>query len=294
MKNANVLLSCVSAGFSLFGLQLARAADHMIDMYYYGPDGFYYYAPSDLSVPQGDTITWVNSDYYPYGGHSATSGSGGTPDGLWDSHLVANQGDTYTLDTSAISPGTYPYFCTVDAYYGMAGTLTITAVVNNPPSVSITNPAVGAKFLAPANITLKASASETGGSITNVQFFSGATSLGNVTTAPFNFTVNNLGAGNYSFTAKAFDSLGVTTNSAAVNIFVLTNATITSAALLTGGSFQFTLKGIAGQPYAIEASSNLLNWSALITNVAPANVFSVTDATSTNAVRRFYRTRQDF
>jgi hypothetical protein len=64
--------------------------------------------------------------------------------------------------------------------------------------------------------------------------------------------------------------------------------------LLTGGSFQFTLKGIAGQPYAIEASSNLLNWSALITNVAPANVFSVTDATSTNAVRRFYRTRQDF
>ena len=130
-------------------------------------------------------------------------------------------------------------------------------------------------------------------SVTNVQFFSGATSLGNVTTAPFNFTANNLAAGNYSFTAKAFDNLGATTNSAAVNIFVQTNATITSSALLTGGSFQFTLNSIAGQTDAIETSPNLLNWSALFTNVAPANVFNVTDVTSTNVLRRFYRTRQD-
>ncbi len=293
MKNANVFLSCVCASFSLFSLRPAPAADHVIDMYYYGPGGFYYYAPSTLSVPQGDTVTWVNSDSYPYGGHSATSGSGATPDGLWDSGLVANNGDHYTLNTSTISPGNYPYFCTVDSYYGMAGTLTITAVVNNPPSVSITNPVAGAKFLAPANITLTASASETGGSITNVQFFSGATSLGNVAAAPFNFAVNNLGAGNYSFTAKAFDALGATTNSAAVNIFVQTNATITSSASLTGGSFRLTLNGIAGQTYAIEASSNLLNWSALFTNVAPANVFIVTDTTSTNVLKRFYRTRQD-
>src|ERR1017187_6114068 len=122
MKKANVFLSCVFAGFSLFSLRLARAADHMIDMYYYGPGGYYYYAPSDLSVPQGDTVTWVNSDYYyNYGGHTATSGSVGSPNGLWDSGVVANGVDQYTLDTSTISPGTYPYFCTVDAYYGMAG-----------------------------------------------------------------------------------------------------------------------------------------------------------------------------
>ena len=176
----------------------------------------------------------------------------------------------------------------------MVGTLIITNPPNVAPTVSITNPIAGAKFLAPANITLKTSASDTDGSVTNVQFFSGATSMGNVTAAPFNFTTNNLGAGNYSFTAKAFDNLGATTTSVAVNIFVQTNATITSSALLPGGSFQFTLNGIAGQTYAIEASSNLLDWSALFTNVAPADVFNVTDATSTNALRRFYRTRQDF
>jgi len=296
MKNAKLLMLFVIAGFSLLCVQPVRAANYVVQMYYFKPPStFYVYIPATLTVAKGDTVTWTNADQFVYS-HTTTSGaSPPTPSGLWTSDTLTNH-QTYTLDTSNMSQGSYPYFCKIDynTSPAMVGTLIITNPPSGAPTVSITNPVAGAKFLAPANITLEASASETGGSITNVQFFSGATSLGNVTAAPFNFTVNNLGAGNYSFTAKAFDSLGVTTNSAAVNIFVLTNATITSAALLTGGSFQFTLKGIAGQTYAIEASSNLLNWSALFTNVAPANVFNVTDVTSTNVLRRFYRTRQDF
>ena len=295
MKNAKLLMLFVIAGFSLLCARPVRAANHVVQMYFFKPPStFYVYIPATLTVAKGDTVTWTNADQFVYS-HTTTSGaSPPTPSGLWTSDTLTNH-QTYTLDTSSLNAGSYPYFCKIDynTSPAMVGTLIITNPPTAAPTVGITNPVAGAKFLAPANITLKASASETGGSITNVQFFSGATSLGNVTAAPFKFTVNSLGAGNYSFTAKAFDNLGATTNSAAVNIFVLTNATITSAALLTGGSFQFTLNGIAGQPYAIEASSNLLNWSALITNIAPANVFSVTDATSTNALRRFYRTRQD-
>ena len=296
MNNAKLLMLLVIAAFSLLCIRPARAANYVVQMYYYKPPStFYVFIPATLTVAKGDTVTWTNADQFTYS-HTTTSGaSPPTPSGLWDSGTLNNH-QTYTLDTSSLSQGSYPYFCKIDynTSPAMVGTLIITNPPGLTPTVSVTNPAPGAKFLAPANITLKATASEAGGSITNVQFFSGVTSLGNVTAAPFNFTVNNLAAGNYSFTARAFDSLGATTNSAAVNIFVLTNATITSAALLTGGSFQFTLNGVAGQPYAIEASSNLLNWSALITNVAPANVFSVTDATSTNALQRFYRTRQDF
>jgi plastocyanin len=292
MKNAKLLMLFVIAVFSLLCVRSARAANYLVKMYYYNPPTLYAYVPATLTVAKGDTVTWSNADFYTYS-HTTTSGaSPPTPSGLWDSGTLNNH-QTYTLDTSSISAGTYPYFCSVDYNLGMSGTLIITNPPIGAPTVSITNPVTGAKFLAPANITLKASASDTDASVTNVQFFSGATSLGNVTTAPFNFTVNNLAAGNYSFTAKAFDNLGATTNSTAVNIFVETNAKITSAALLTGGSFQFTLNGIAGQTYAIETSSNLLNWSALFTNVAPANVFNVTDVTSTNVLRRFYRTRQD-
>ena len=293
MKTSRVILSYFVVGVVFSNIPLAQAVDHQVDMYYYGPSGFYYYAPADVSVNKGDTVTWINSDVYPYGGHSATSGSGGIPDGLWDSGVVANQGDHYTLDTSGLNAGTYPYFCTVDSYYGMAGTLTVVAP-NSPPSVSITNPITGAKFLARANVTLMASAADTDGTVTNVQFFSGANSLGNVSVAPFNFTVSSLAAGNYTFTAKAFDNLGATTVSAPVIVYVQTNSTISSIATVSGAGFQFTLNGIAGQSYAIDVSSNLVNWTPLFTNVAPANVFSVTDLTTSGSAQRYYRSRQNY
>jgi hypothetical protein len=165
---------------------------------------------------------------------------------------------------------------------------------STPRSVVITNPANGASFIAPATVTIAAIARDSYGTVTNVEFFSGATSLGNVTSAPFNFTYNNLAAGNYTFTAKALDNLGEATTSAPVNIFLLTNAVASAPAGLTDGLFVLTISGIAGQTYTIEASTNLSAWTPILTNVAPANVFNVTDFTSTNVLLRFYRTRQDF
>jgi len=56
------------------------------------------------------------------------------------------------------------------------------------------------------------------------------------------------------------------------------------------GSLQLTLLGQAGQNYAIETSSNLLNWTAVVTNTASlsSSSFIYTD-TRTNAPQRFYR-----
>jgi hypothetical protein len=107
-----------------------------------------------------------------------------------------------------------------------------------------------------------------------------------------NFTASNLPAGNYNFTARAFGNSGLSATSAMVNVFVLTNAALADAARLPDGRFRFSIIGIAGQTYATESSSNLIQWSAISTNVAPANLFNVTDATSTNILQRFYRARQ--
>src|SRR6266566_983233 len=52
------------------------------------------------------------------------------------------------------------------------------------PTVSITSPANGATFTAPASIPITASASESGGSISKVEFFNGATLLGTATSSP--------------------------------------------------------------------------------------------------------------
>jgi hypothetical protein len=206
---------------------------------------------------------------------------------------VTGQGVTsgnLIFSVPASAPSTLFYHCEVHAVMG--GTINIVDPPNTPPSVTITNPAAGAKFIAPANLSINADATDSDGSVTNVQFFSGANLLGNLTTAPFNFTQNNLAAGNYSFTAIAADNLGATATSAPVNIFVLTNATLTAPNMLPNRQFTFTVLGIAGQTYDTEASTDLVNWSAINTNIAPAASFNVTDAMSTNILHRFYRVSQ--
>jgi hypothetical protein len=91
---------------------------------------------------------------------------------------------------------------------------------NIPPTVSITAPANGASFTAPASINITANAADADGSVTNVQFFNGTTSLGTDNTAPYSFSWTGVAAGTYSITAKATDNRGATTTSAAVSVTV--------------------------------------------------------------------------
>lgn len=77
--------------------------------------------------------------------------------------------------------------------------------------------------------------------------------------------------------------------SAAVGLFVYPASawTMDSLKLQTGGQLQFSVGGLAGYSYAIEASSNLTTWVRLATNQAP---FVFTDWSATNLPQRFYRT----
>src|SRR5688572_17418558 len=90
------------------------------------------------------------------------------------------------------------------------------------PAVSLTAPAAGALYTAPAAVVLQAtaSASSSGKSITQVEFFAGATPIGTVSAAPYTFSWNNVAAGSYSLTARATDNLGATATSAPVPIVV--------------------------------------------------------------------------
>lgn len=90
---------------------------------------------------------------------------------------------------------------------------------NNAPSVAITNPITGAAFTTLANVTIAAAASDSDGSVTNVQFFDGATSLGNDPTSPYSVTAT-FAAGSHALTAVATDNGGLATTSAVVNITV--------------------------------------------------------------------------
>ncbi|RPD38275.1 DUF7594 domain-containing protein [Chitinophaga barathri] len=95
---------------------------------------------------------------------------------------------------------------------------------NAAPVASITSPAGGASFTAPASITINATASDADGSVTKVEFFNGGSKIGEDLDAPYSFTWNNVAAGTYSLTAKATDDDLATGTSAAVNISVTTPA----------------------------------------------------------------------
>src|SRR6185369_17155672 len=89
--------------------------------------------------------------------------------------------------------------------------------VNPPPGVTITNPVDNAILSASATLTIRVSASDADGSVTNVQFFDGLVSLGNDATSPYNITVR-LEPGEHTLTAVATDNLGAMATSAPVHV----------------------------------------------------------------------------
>ena len=86
--------------------------------------------------------------------------------------------------------------------------------------MSLTEPAAGAVFTAPASVAIAANASDTDGTVTTVEFYAGSTLIGTDTTAPYSMTWNNVAAGLYTLTAVARDNAGAMTVSGARDIRV--------------------------------------------------------------------------
>lgn len=90
-----------------------------------------------------------------------------------------------------------------------------------PPTVSIGSPAAGAKFPAGVTATIEATATASAGhTIAKVEFFAGTQKLGEDTSSPYSVSVPNAPTGRYVLTAKATDSQGLSTTSAAVTVVV--------------------------------------------------------------------------
>jgi regulation of enolase protein 1 (concanavalin A-like superfamily) len=91
---------------------------------------------------------------------------------------------------------------------------------NVAPTVALTSPSNGTSFMAPATITISASADDDDGVIAQVEFYAGATLLATDSTSPYDTTWNNVPAGSYTVTARATDNAGAVTTSSPVSISV--------------------------------------------------------------------------
>src|SRR5262249_26208810 len=79
---------------------------------------------------------------------------------------------------------------------------TTTVIGNTRPTVRLTLPDLDATFAAPAQVDLEATAADTDGTISKVEFFQGATKLGEDASAPYQWPWSDVAAGNYVLTAR--------------------------------------------------------------------------------------------
>ena len=112
---------------------------------------------------------------------------------------------------------------------------------NIPPVVAITSPPDGTNIISPgAAVTLQltASASDYDGSVTNVEFYAGATRVGGTATSPYSVLWTIPTSGSYQLTAVATDNQGATTVSAPVGISatVLAGSPVPALRILPAGT----------------------------------------------------------
>ena len=111
-----------------------------------------------------------------------------------------------------------------------------------------------------------------------------------------NATVNGLTSGTtYYFAATSYDASGnesgysTEVSSTVTNLATVsgnTAATLTPQASSARGQFSFTVSGTSGAQYVVQASTDLVHWTTLQTNIPP---FTFMDTNAGAFARRFYR-----
>ena len=129
----------------------------------------------------------------------------------------------YVFTWSSIAAGTYSL--SAQAVYDSGSTVastpaTVTVTNLPPPTIALVSPANNAAFTAPATISLAANVTANGHAITKVQFYNGATLLGEATTTPYALTWSSVAAGSYSLSAQAVYDSGSIVGSIAANVTV--------------------------------------------------------------------------
>ena len=140
---------------------------------------------------------------------------------------------------------------------GSGGTVTLSSPINNT------------SYTAPANVFLSASATASSGhSVTMVEFYQGATKLGQDASAPYSYSWNSAPAGSYTLTARSTDTGGNMATSAPVAITINPAApAITtqpqSQTVVAGANVTFSVSVTGSAPFTYQ-------WRYNGTNIAGA------------------------
>ncbi len=181
-------------------------------------------------------------------------------------------------------PGTYTVTVSLDGtlttasqIYSLIITGGTNVETNPPPTLALTSPVSGATYLPGVAVPLTATATDltiggAPGSVTQVEFFNGTTSLGADTTAPYSISWTPPGSGTYSITARATDNEAAVSVSSAASITVVVG---TGVPVITS----FTPSSGAGGSTVVLTGQNFVGTTAVSFNGVAATTFIVDAAT---------------
>ena len=117
-----------------------------------------------------------------------------------------------------------------------------TAPPNEPPAVTLLAPASGTTYTAPANVAFQATASDTDGTVSRVDFFAGAQLIASDATSPYSAAWSDVPAGVYDLTAVAIDNAGASSTSSTARVTVSVPANRPPSVSITspGSGISFT------------------------------------------------------
>jgi subtilisin family serine protease len=269
---------------------------HDLDLKITGPDGATVYLPFIMPFVGSWTPAAMSA--------AATTGKNKTDNTEQIYISKPNRAGTYTVTVSmdgALTTNAQPYALVITG----AAASTTPAPVNPAPTISLTSPTNGTSITLGSQLTLTANASDrtstdAAGVVSQVEFFSGSTSLGVDTTAPYSIAWTPAATGNYILTARATDSQGATGTSTSVTVAVVapppapiissfspasgpvgTNVLIngTNLSAITGVQFN----GVAASVWGIVSATQISATVPLGATTGPVKVSTATASSTSSA-----------
>jgi sulfur relay (sulfurtransferase) complex TusBCD TusD component (DsrE family) len=117
--------------------------------------------------------------------------------------------------------------------------------VNAPPDVTLTSPAAGQSFVQGTAVTLSATASDSDGTVSRVEFYANGVKLGEDTSAPYSYSWAGAPVGSHTLAAMAYDNAGASKTSASATISVSAPNVAPTVALTSPAAGQSFVQGTA-------------------------------------------------
>jgi hypothetical protein len=212
-----------------------NAGDHLFTYVYLDPADL----PAELMLEFHDGTSWEHRAYW--GADNINLGQSGTASRHYMGPIQTSEDGWVRLEVPAAALGLEGSVVsgisfTLDGGRAAWDRTGKRVPSNKPPAVGITSPASGISPSEPADINIRADASDEDGTVSSVEFYEGTNLLGTVTARDadnlYTFAWNDVPAGSYVIRAKAVDNGGQATSSepVAVTVNAAPTVSITSPA----------------------------------------------------------------